>query len=118
MNWNTERQSENANDQQLLSVNAVAKRCGVCKRTVYTWINKENLPIHRIPGRGSRGIIRIAQNDLDEWTGQFRHDFAKEKDKSKRTIRIEGRQFIANNIRLDTSRSKGSRVPTWKDGRR
>jgi excisionase family DNA binding protein len=112
------RQSEKANDQQLLSVNDVAKRCGVCTRTVYTWINEERLPVYRIPCKGKRGIIRIAQEDLDEWTGQFRHDFAKEKDKSQRTMRIEGRQFIASENRLDTSRPKGSRVSTWKDGRR
>jgi excisionase family DNA binding protein len=110
------RQFEKTNGQRLLSVKNVAKRCGVCTRTVYTWINEGGLTVHRIPGRGSRGIIRIAQEDLDEWTGQFRHDFAK--DKSKRTIRIEGRQFIASENRLDTSGPKGSRVPTWKDGRR
>jgi len=114
---NIGRQSEDA-DGRLLSVNDVAKRCGVCTRTVYTWINEGGLTVHRIPGRGSRGIIRIADDDLGEWLGQFRYDFAKEKDKNKRTIRIEGRQFIANKNRLDTSRSKGSRVPTWKDGRR
>jgi excisionase family DNA binding protein len=112
------RQFEKTNGQRLLSVKNVAKRCGVCTRTVYTWINEGGLTVHRIPGRGRNGITRIAQEDLDDWIGQFRHDFAKEKDKKKRTMRIEGRQFIASENRLDTSRSKGSCVPTWKDGRR
>jgi excisionase family DNA binding protein len=114
---NIGRQSEDA-DGKLLSVNDVAERCGVCTRTVYTWINEGGLAVHRIPGRGRSGIIRISQDDLDEWIGQFRHDFAKEKDKSERTVRIEGRQFITNNTRLDTNVSTCSRVSTWKDGRR
>ena len=83
-----------AEGKRLLSVSDVAVRCGVCERTVRTWIAEDGLPVHRIPGRGARGILRVAQDDLDIWLGQYRHNCAEENDKKDKTIRLEGRRFI------------------------
>jgi excisionase family DNA binding protein len=99
----------------LLKVEAVAELCGVSTRTVYRWLNREGLPVHRIPGAGLRPILRISQADLDAWLSRHRHDPEVEADKPKRTMRLEGMRFMrtssaADKIQLDTSRRFRPRV--------
>ena len=75
MDWDI-RQSKETQERQLLTVADVASACGVSIRTVYRWIENDGLPVHRIPGVGARPLLRIASDDLDEWLGQYRHDYA------------------------------------------
>lgn len=95
VDWKTDGQSDGANGQRLLSIAGAAERCGVCRKTVDTWISKEGLPVHRLPGRGAKGMLRIAVDDLTDWLSQHRHDVAEEKKHDRRTLRLEGRRFLA-----------------------
>jgi len=108
-------------DSSLLSIAAVAKRCGVSTRAVYRWINSEGLPVHRLPGTGARPITRIASSDLDQWLDGHRHDFAEEKN-DDRKLQLDGRRFFKTETsdartgkRLDTPRAPGSRVPAKRE---
>ena len=94
MRQRADRQSEQAEGKRLLSISDVAEQCGVCERTVRTWIAEDGLPVHRIPGRGARGIHRVAQDDLDEWIRRYRHNFAEEKKEKPQTMRLDGRRFF------------------------
>ena len=82
-----------AADNHLMSIEAVASTCGVSTRTVRRWIEKENLPVHHLPGVGLRGIVRIAQIDLDRWLERHRHD--PETDATRdQTMHMEGMRFM------------------------
>jgi len=82
---------------QLLSVDDVARRCAVSKRTVYRWLD-DGLICLRLPGTGARPILRIDSDDLDQWLGRHRHDFAEEKN-DDRKLQLDGRRFF----KADTS---------------
>jgi excisionase family DNA binding protein len=88
----TDLDGQNAPSNRLLTVEAVADLCGVSKRMVYRWLKNDGLPAHCIPGTGARRILRIAQHDLDQWLGQFRHDAAAKR--PEQTIRLEGRRLL------------------------
>lgn len=45
-----------------LSVEEIAEYLGVSKDTVYVWINKRNMPAHRI-GR----LWKFKSEEIDEW---------------------------------------------------
>jgi excisionase family DNA binding protein len=45
-----------------LSVEEIAEYLGVSKNTVYAWINKRNMPAHRI-GR----LWKFKSEEIDEW---------------------------------------------------
>ena len=84
--------TDSDNGNRLLTIESVAELCGVSSRTVYRWLDREGLPVHRIPGTGARPILRIAQDDLDDWLGQYRHDPAAKT--PEQTIRLEGRRLL------------------------
>ena len=83
-----------AAENHLLSIEAVASRCGVSPRTVRRWIEKENLPVHHLPGIGRRGIVRIAPADLDNWLSRHRHDPEVEATRDQ-TIQLDGVRFMS-----------------------
>ena len=82
-----------AASNHLLSIEAAASLCGVSTRTVRRWIERENLPIHHLPGTGLRSIVRIAQVDLDRWLERHRHDPEAEADRDQ-TMQLDGIRFI------------------------
>ena len=121
MDWRIDRQSDAALTKRMLSVSDVAAICGVSTRTVYRWMDEDDLPVHHIPGSGARPIRRVDRNDLDEWLRQYSHKFAEEMAAATQTIRLNGRKFIARkgsfrspNSGLDSSRSPASGVPPRK----
>ena len=48
--------------ERWLSVEEIAEYLGVSKDTVYAWINKKNMPAHRI-GR----FWKFKINEVDQW---------------------------------------------------
>ena len=80
-------------ENHLLSIEAVASRYGVSTRTVRRWIERENLPVHHLPGIGRRGIVRIAPADLDNWLSRHRHDPEVEATRDQ-TIQLDGVRFM------------------------
>lgn len=48
--------------ERWLSVEEIAEYLGVSKDTVYAWINKRNMPAHRI-GR----LWKFKSEEIDEW---------------------------------------------------
>ncbi len=55
-----------------LSVEEISEYLGVSKDTVYAWINKRNMPAHRI-GR----LWKFKTDEIDEWVrsgGAAEHD--------------------------------------------
>jgi hypothetical protein len=48
----------------MLTVQLAAKKAGVSTSLVYIWIEKDILPHFRLGKPGSRGTIRIDENDL------------------------------------------------------
>jgi excisionase family DNA binding protein len=82
------------NERRLFSIHDVAKACSVSTRIVYRWINDDHLPVHRIPGSGARGILRIDREDLDCWLRKYRHDFAEDDNIPPQTMTLYGRRFI------------------------
>lgn len=118
MDWKAENSKANQK-KRMLTVADVATQCGVCQRTVTIWIANDGLPVHRVPGRGSKGIIRIAQEDLDIWLAQFRHNAAHEKEERERTVRLDGRSFIVSRQKEPFARGVlRSGVPTREDSSR
>jgi excisionase family DNA binding protein len=115
--------SSSPGEKRLLKVEDVATRCSTSKRTVYRWIEGDGLPVHRIPGSGKAGILRIDEDDLDTWLAQYRHDFTKEAEKHEQTIKLHGRRFIksgksfpAGEKRIDQKAQWRSRVPAKQKG--
>lgn len=45
-----------------LSVDEISKHLGVSKDTVYAWVNKKNMPAHRI-GR----LWKFKTDEVDDW---------------------------------------------------
>ena len=76
----------------LLSVESVARTCGISRRTVYRWLH-EGLPSYNIPGAGFRPILRISTDDLTAWLNRFRHDPIRQAEEPK-TLHLEGRRFF------------------------
>lgn len=112
MEWRSEQ--PDAATARLHSLDEVAALCSVSKRTVQRWIDDDGLPIHRIPGAGARGIVRIAESDLTEWLSQFRKRAADKADRP--VLRLNGRRFTKNpsdspENGLDHRSSPRSRVP-------
>jgi excisionase family DNA binding protein len=115
-------QFEKAAAKQLLTVEDVAKTCGVSTRVIYRWIADDSLPVHRFPGSGKRPILRIDSQDLDHWLGQYRHDFKDDENAANQKIVLGGRRFIRTGRpssarrrnRLDTSVLPRSRVVPLK----
>jgi excisionase family DNA binding protein len=56
----------NSGDKQMtfrwLSVDEISKHLGVSKDTVYAWVNKKNMPAHRI-GR----LWKFKTDEVDDW---------------------------------------------------
>ena len=102
-----------AGENHLLTIEAVASLCGVSTRTVRRWIDRENLPIHRLPGMGLRGITRIAQADLDRWLERHRHDPEPETT-CDQTMKLEGVRFMrtpSKNTEFKRKTTKSSLTP-------
>jgi Helix-turn-helix domain len=104
-----------ATDKRLLKVEDVAEQCSVSARTVRRWINGDGLPTHRLPGCGSRGILRVDAGELELWLARYQHDFAADGKSNDKTMRLNGRRFIndgKNRNRLDSAKNPASCVPT------
>lgn len=84
---------DTTNHNQLLSLESVAKLCDVSKRTVYRWLNHDNLPVYRLPGVGIRKILRISLDDLETWLHRHRHDPEVEK-AHQQVMVLEGMRFM------------------------
>ena len=81
-------------DQQImLTVPQVAAACGVSARTVKRWIHDDGLPIHRLPGTGTRPIMAVSRPDLDEWLSRFRSDPDRQTD-ADTTFSLRGPRFL------------------------
>jgi excisionase family DNA binding protein len=80
---------------RLLDLDEVAERCSVSTKTVRRWIEGDGLPVHRLPGNGLRPIIRVAEDDLENWRHRFRRDVAKEHEKEP-VLRFKGMRFLRN----------------------
>jgi excisionase family DNA binding protein len=52
----------NVMSDRWLSVEEIAEYLGVSKDTVYAWINKRNMPAHRV-GR----LWKFKSNEVDQW---------------------------------------------------
>lgn len=87
-------QPEEQTENRLISIAKVAEICGVSIHTVYHWLDKEGLPVHQMPGRRVRPILRIDRQDLDNWLAGHRHDPAQQK-QAEPTIRLNGRRYIS-----------------------
>ena len=104
-------------NKRLLKVEDVAEQCSVSTRTVRRWINGDGLPVHRLPGCGSRGILRIDAGELELWLARYQHDFAADDKSNDKTMQLNGRRFIhdgsdgKNRNRLDASKNPASCVP-------
>lgn len=86
-------ENDNALKTRLLRIPDVAQACGVSVKTVYNWIASDSLPVHRMPGRGMRPILRIDKTDLDQWLAARRRDPAMLQ-KRDQSIILNGRKFI------------------------
>lgn len=114
---------ESTPTNRLLSVQAVADACGVSIRTVYRWLARDGLSVHRLPGTGARSIIRIAQADLSHFLNHHRHDPEMEKALGSRTMRLSGTSFLPTKssfsgfrkTQLDPVPPPRSRVPAKED---
>ena len=106
--------SSNPGEKRLLKIEDVAERCGTSKRTVYRWIESDDLPVHRFPGSGKAGILRIDQDDLDNWLAQYRHDFTKEAEKHEQTIKLDGRRFIKPSKSFSAGKKSLDQKPNWR----
>lgn len=100
---------------QLLKVGTIADLCGVSVRTIYRWIDREGLPVHRIPGAGLRPILRIAEADLTAWLSRHRHDPEVEDAAGPQTMTLDGMHYISpspeiHKPELDTRRHFRPRV--------
>jgi excisionase family DNA binding protein len=51
----------------LISVGAIAKRCGVSNTTVLRWINTKQLPAFKLPG----GHFRIDRTDFSRFLDEY-----------------------------------------------
>jgi hypothetical protein len=81
--------------ERLLSVHAVARACGVSVRTVYRWLGPpDGLPVHLLPGTGTRPILRVAQEDLDAFLARHRHDPEVVDAAKNRTFHLDGMRFM------------------------
>lgn len=78
----------------MLKVSDVAANCGVSPKTVYRWINNDELPVHRLPGSGSRGITLISPADLEAWLRRHRVDPSL---CDQQVIKLEGRRYFKSN---------------------
>jgi excisionase family DNA binding protein len=50
-----------------IRMNDAAREAGVCRQTVRAWIADGHLRALRMPGRGSREIIRIERQEWDRF---------------------------------------------------
>jgi len=60
----------NNTEDKLLKTSVVAKRLGVHRDTVLTWLNNGILPGTRLPGRAG---WRISESDLEKWLAARKH---------------------------------------------
>ena len=93
------------NDNRLLSINAVAALCEVSTSTVYRWINNDGLPTIRLPGNGTRGILRIAADELHQWREQFPQQVKQISD-SEKTFTLKGHRFLSDKKSESFSKKK------------
>ena len=103
MDWEHDRKSNAGDGKRLLRISEVATSCSVSARTVYRWIERDGLPVHRIPGAGVREIRRISAEDLDEWLSHHRYDLAAANASTQQTLQLNGRRFISS-IPAETNR--------------
>ncbi|QNN21565.1 helix-turn-helix domain-containing protein [Planctomycetales bacterium ZRK34] len=78
--------------QVILTLLQVAEICGVSRRTVLRWIHDHGLPVHRLPGAGTRPILAVRCSDLDDWLDQHRHDPSQLTEEA--VLRLEGQRFL------------------------
>jgi excisionase family DNA binding protein len=109
----TDAKTERASNTRLLKIDDVAEMCSISKRTVYRWIDSEGLPVHRFPGSGRASILRIANDDLADWLGQYRHDFAEE-NKPEQIVKLNGRRFIGVGRSSSVGKDGPDRGPRWR----
>lgn len=55
-----------------MTVAQAASRAAVCKSLVYGWCADGSLPHVRLGRKGSRGVIRISAEDLDQFLDSFK----------------------------------------------
>jgi len=101
----------------LLSLEQVAAWCSVSCRTVRRWMD-DGLPVHRLPGKGARPIVRIAREDLNDWIRRHRFDPSLSPSATQ-TIRLDGRRFLGADkktaaLTLDDRRRSRPRVTRQK----
>lgn len=58
----------------MLTVKQAAQRAGVSVALVYQWIESRNVAHYRLGGKGKRGKIAIAEEDLDTYLRSCRVD--------------------------------------------
>jgi excisionase family DNA binding protein len=97
--------NNDSSDNRLLSIDTVAALYEVSRSTVYRWINNDGLPTIRLPGNGTRGILRIAADELHRWREQFPHQVKQPSDPEK-TLSLKGPRFLNNKKSESFSKKK------------
>lgn len=81
-------------DQILLKVSDAAALCGVSRKTIEHWIEREGLPAIRPQGRGARKMTMIARSDLDKWIIENRTIQREPDSTSNPTVTLQARRFV------------------------
>lgn len=84
----------------LLRVAEVAARCGVSCRTVNRWLATEGLPHVRKAAAGTRPILFVRPEDLEEWIAADRHT-SRSEPPDGHVVHLQGRRLVRAHRRRD-----------------
>ena len=74
-----------------MKVGKVAKYCGVSYHAVYRWITSNQLPVHHLPGSGSRPLTLICRADLELFLAKHRRE---QYEPPEQTMKLGGRRLL------------------------
>ena len=76
--------------ERWLNVEEIAKHLGIAPITIYRWVEKGNIPSHRV-GK----FWRFKATEVDEWVGEGKAEIVDQKSegKSKQKIDIENMEL-------------------------
>lgn len=75
----------------MLKVTQVAEYCGVSYCVVYRWITENKLPVHHLPGSGSRPITLVSREDLELFLARHRRE---KYEPESQTLKLSGRRLL------------------------